>query len=418
MSPMINPVLNSDDADRQLERLTTDGERIAEALVALEAHPGYVFLTGAMLTGPSAELWQATKTDIALLYQRFDFYRAVLDKARQVRARRNRPGINELTELTELLLGESVELSTEEIPLGRRNLIGPSSITHRMSLQELISSMDTSFQRASDVVVAADEVWSAALHTLDPLDKRLDNARELCASLGLGEARHPLFTELDEIGTALAALHARAFAEPFSLYDGKPGSGHPNLSDADRLATRLGAVQRELDSIAVVRNELDQRVGAARSAIDTLAARVGQAREAYAVALEKITAPAIAEVFDETPMLRRQLDDVRVLVERHDWPQVSTALAAVTSATNGAAARVTDVQDTANALLARRAELRGRLDAYRVKAAQLRLTEDAEITACYQAAYDLLWTVPCDLRAATRALNRYQQAISAKGPTP
>jgi hypothetical protein len=53
-----------------------------------------------------------------------------------------------------------------------------------------------------------------------------------------------------------------------------------------------------------------------------------------------------------------------------------------------------------------------------VKAAQLRVTEDVEITARYQEAYDLLWTVPCDLRAATMALNRYQQAIAAKGPQP
>jgi hypothetical protein len=76
------------------------------------------------------------------------------------------------------------------------------------------------------------------------------------------------------------------------------------------------------------------------------------------------------------------------------------------------------VRDTAAALLGRRRELRGRLDAYRVKAAQLRLTEDAEISARYQEAHDLLWTVPCDLRAATMALNRYQQAIAARGPQP
>lgn len=417
MSAMTVPI-SQDDADRELTRLTTDGERIAEALIALEAHPGYLFLTGATLTGGSERKWADAKADIALLYQRFGSYRTVLDKAREVRGRRNRPGVGELTELTTLLRGDAVELSTEEIPLGRRNLTGPSTVTHRMTLSELVRGMDTSFQRASDVVVSADEVWSAAVRTLDPLDERLDKARELSASLGLGEARHPLFTELDDIGTRLGALRSRAFADPFSLYRGAPGSGNVDLSDADGLIARLTAATAELDSIAAVRAEADQRIGMAAMSIDTVAASVAEARTAYATVLDKIASPAIAEVFDETPALRAQLDDVRTLVARHDWPGLTGALAAVTTATTQAAARVRDVRDTADALLGRRSELRGRLDAYRVKAAQLRLTEDPEITASYQAAYDLLWTVPCDLRAATRALNRYQQAISARGQTP
>jgi hypothetical protein len=97
---------------------------------------------------------------------------------------------------------------------------------------------------------------------------------------------------------------------------------------------------------------------------------------------------------------------------------VSAALDALAAATERAREQVGEIRDTAAALLGRRAELRGRLDAYRVKAAQLRLAEDAEIAARYQEAYDLLWTVPCDLRAATKALNRYQQAIAARGPKP
>jgi hypothetical protein len=413
MPVMTYSVLTPDDADRELNRLITDGERIGEALIALEAHPGYVFLQGATLTDGSAQMWQDAKADMALLYQRFDAYCGVLDKAREVRSRRNRPGPNELAELTTLLRGSAVELSTEEIPLGRRNLTGPSTITHRMSLAELLTSMDAAFQRVSDVVVAADDVWSAAVRMLDPLDARLDRAREQCAALGLGEARHPLFTELDTIGQRLGALRARAFADPLALYDGKLGKGRPDLAEADRLATRLTKAANELDSIAAVRTELDQRLGMARTSIDAVAARVTEARTAHALVLEKIAAPAIADVHDDTPALRMQLDDVGRLVQRHDWPGVSAALADLATATNQAAQRVADVQDTANALLDRRSELRGRLDAYRVKAAQLRLTEDPEITACYREAYDLLWTAPCDLRAATRALNRYQQAISA-----
>lgn len=412
------PVLSQDDVDRELTRLTGDGERIAEALLALEAHPGYLFLQGATLTGRTQEQWHAARADIGLLYQRFDLYHSVLDRAREVRARRNRPGAAELAELTTLLRGDAVVLSTEEIPLDRRNLTGPTTITHTMTLAELVRGMDRTYQRASDLVVAADDVWSAVVRTLDPLDEQLDGARELCASLGLGEARHPLFTELDTISSAIAALRARAFADPLTLYSGEPGDGRPDLADADRIGARVTTLRTELDALATVRAELDQRIAAARAAIDGVAAEEARARADYDLILDKIRSPAIPPVPDGTAELRTRLAGVSGLVARHDWSGVATELAELAAATDAAHARAHDVRDTAAALLGRRKELRGRLDAYRVKAAQLRLTEDAEITARYQEAHDLLWTVPCDLRAATRALNRYQQAIAARGPQP
>ena len=65
------------------------------------------------------------------------------------------------------------------------------------------------------------------------------------------------------------------------------------------------------------------------------------------------------------------------------------------------------------ALLARRDELRGLLDAYQIKAARLGAAEDSELSKLYDEAHGLLWTVPCDLVAAGAAVTRYQQAILA-----
>ncbi|MGH3881629.1 MAG: hypothetical protein ACRDSK_31790, partial [Actinophytocola sp.] len=62
-------------------------------------------------------------------------------------------------------------------------------------------------------------------------------------------------------------------------------------------------------------------------------------------------------------------------------------------------------------LLDRRAELRGRLEAYRVKAARLGYGEDLALEKLHLRAQELLFTAPCDLAAATRALNRYQQGL-------
>lgn len=411
------PTLTQDAADRELDRLTTDGNRIAEALVALENHPGYRFLQGAALTGRTVTLWDEARTGVALLYQSFDYYRDIVTKAQEIRTRRNRLSTSDLAELTTLLRGSAIELGTEEIPLGKRNLTGPSTITHRMTLAELVAGMDTSFQRATDIAVATDEVWSAMVRILDPLDDGMDKARELAASLGLGEVRDPLFIEVDDIGTALADLRSRAFADPLGLYRGDPGSGRPDLAEAETLQRRLATVRDRLAALAAVRVEYDDKVARAATAIDGVATAEADAKTAYELVLEKIAAPAIAPVPNGTPPLRARLAGLAALVAHHEWSLVVDELGILARETDQARDRAAEVRDTATALLDRRSELRGRLDAYKVKAARLRLAEDAELSTYYQQAYDLLWTVPCDLRAATKALNRYQQAITAKGAT-
>jgi hypothetical protein len=46
-----------------------------------------------------------------------------------------------------------------------------------------------------------------------------------------------------------------------------------------------------------------------------------------------------------------------------------------------------------------------------VKAARLGHAEDGELSRLHDEAHRILFTAPCDLAAATRALNRYRQAI-------
>src|SRR5882757_343843 len=298
------PLLTPDEVDRTLARLTLDGDRIAGALVALETHPGYQFLTGARPAGRTATLWARTQADITLLYQWFGAYRTVMDNAAVVRARRTKPGVTELTELTALLRGSAVELATEEIPLERRNVAGPSTVTRRMTLAELVAAMDTTYQRATEVVVAADEAWSEFVRLADALEQRLDAGRELAGSLGLGEVRDPLFTALGDIGTDLADVRARAFADPLAFYRGEVGAGKPDLGEVTVLADRLAAVRTDLDALAATRAGFDERVGRARGAIDALTELTAAATKAHELVLTKIADVPATEVPFEADRLR------------------------------------------------------------------------------------------------------------------
>jgi hypothetical protein len=74
--------------------------------------------------------------------------------------------------------------------------------------------------------------------------------------------------------------------------------------------------------------------------------------------------------------------------------------------------RAQELASAADGLIARRNELRGRLDAYRSKAASHRLDEHDTLAPLHRTARTLLYTAPCDLHAATKAVYAYQKALT------
>ncbi|MGH3927984.1 MAG: hypothetical protein ACRDTT_34830, partial [Pseudonocardiaceae bacterium] len=65
-------------------------------------------------------------------------------------------------------------------------------------------------------------------------------------------------------------------------------------------------------------------------------------------------------------------------------------------------------------LLAKRQELRGRLEAFKAKAADFELAEDIELATVYRQAHEVLWRAPCDLSIAAESVERYLRAVRHK----
>ena len=100
---------------------TAERESIQTNLLDLDGSFGKQILAGATLTGESKLRWEAAATDLATLWEIFNAYAAVLDKAAELMAGPRRPSDRELAQVTTLLTGPSVEL-TRQKPLGRRGL--------------------------------------------------------------------------------------------------------------------------------------------------------------------------------------------------------------------------------------------------------------------------------------------------------
>lgn len=378
-------------------------DRISNDLLDLEGHPGHQLLKGAELSGVTQERWAEARERLATLWVLFDAYRRVIDEAERLLARSPRPGPAELAELSRLLAGPSVELKPEEVPVERRSLARISA--ERLSLDDVVARMDTAYQQVAQLVAAADDAWSALLPRLDEADAARQAAERLLRTLG--GADH----ELDRLGRELAELRRRVRGDPLSFVSG----GTADTAALERVAAALAARRDHLEQAVKVREdfpararELEERVAAVRAAED--AARAARDR-----AIIKIKDPVLPRLPRQAATLADRLAGLATLRAAGDWAAVARAAGDLERAAAEALRQAHEATKAIDALLERRNELRGRLEAFQAKALRQGLAEHPELLRLFRQAQDLLWTAPCDLRQATRAVSGYQRALREIG---
>ncbi|TDB86514.1 hypothetical protein E1264_17675 [Actinomadura sp. KC216] len=395
--------MSRDEADRALERLRDERERISAALLELEAHQGYQLLEGAALDGETRRVQSEVRAGLASLWALFDVYGRTLGAAEDLRARHAKPGQAQLKELTWLLTGPSVELPAEEVPLERRTLLSVPS-GEKLTLRAAVERMTPLYEEAARAVAALDAVWSALLSRLAEVEAERRSAEELLESLGGTEP------ELDRLRADLAAVAAVVRSDPMALArDGRADTGR-----LDALRAGLAEVRRGLEEAERLRDGFADRVRAVAAVLDRLRETEAEARRVRDEVLAKIVNPALPEVPELSAALADRLAAVARPAQGDGWSDLAQRVAGLERAANDALDRTREAAGVIRGLLDRREELRGRLEGYRVKAARLGHAEDTELIQIYEQARELLWTSPCDLRKATVTLSGYQQAINAR----
>jgi hypothetical protein len=398
-------VLSKEQIDLSLEKLGQDGDRIAESLMEMDSHAGHQLLRGAALTGTSATRWAETSTAMTTLWDQFATYKSFLERAREVRARRSRPGEEELAELTELLSGPVVELNAQQVPIERRSLTGPSTVIDRITLTELVERMNKTFSQVTEVLATAETAWSDAIGQLDALAEELTATTELADSIAAGD--RTVAATLNRIRRRIDDVRELAITDMLSLDAG--------ADPLPEMAAELTELRARLESLAEIRDTFDDRLGMLDLALSDVEALETTARQTYTAVQQKIASPGLPEPTDAVSRgLRGRLRELAGKRARGDWPRLAVEADALADAAANALESARRTLGAMSGLFDRRAELRGRLEAYRVKAARIGFAEDLELERRHQEAQELLFTAPCDLAAATRALNRYQQAIQQR----
>ncbi|GIG91189.1 coiled-coil domain-containing protein [Plantactinospora endophytica] len=394
------------EADRVLDVLGAAHDRASAAMYALDGRPELALLRGTRQTGETAQVAAGLLARADALWSQFAAFGEVLGQAREVRARRSRPGDVELRELGDLLRAPVVGLDAAGTVLDDAagapfERVGLTELARRIEAEaaELAGSL-------SELEAARDRLAGWFGRLTDALRRLRVDAVEL--------------DQLDRLDRAVEEAYQDALADPF----GAAGTGSVGNGLRDglrRFEAELADLAGRLAELTQVRDGYPDRAARLAAELDELAGTAAETARVHALALAKIANSALPELpRDPGPALRAQLAQLGQVHREHRWAQVGAELVALERGVADARRRAAEFHEAADGLLRRRAELRGRLDAYRAKAGRLGLIEHTELSARYRQARDLLYTSPCDLSAATRAVVAYQRHLNhlAERPTP
>lgn len=424
------PVMSREEVDRALARLAAERDAVEAALLALQEHSGRRLLEGAPLSGRTLERWSVAEPGLTLLWTLFDRYAEALASAVAVRARRNRPGGAELAELSELLSGPAVTVSGGQLPDSGGPV--PVRLVEQLSLAELLDRMNAWYATVYEVVAATDAVWSALPARIDLLLAELGRVRMLSGSVGVRSGAHPLADDLDGLEQELTELRAEVRTDPLALWrPGRvpaqrgtgggalgPGSvaGAVDTERFDRAGRALDGVRMELDGLLRLRDEAHDRLQQVGDLLQRADSTLAEARRARGEVLAKIAATEVPAVPGPASALRERIGLAVELQQTGQWHRLAPLLDTLEDVAAKELGRARQSLTEVAQPLAIRAELRGRLEAYKAMAARLGVAEDPVVIERFEKARWLLWSAPCDLRAAAEAVARFQQALRPAAP--
>src|SRR3989440_5821172 len=224
------PVMTRDQAAAAVKAAVAERDAIQANLLELDSSFGKHRLAGAEPTGATKRRGAPTAATLGTLWQVFSAYSPVVAQAAEAAARHLGP--RELAAISGLLAGRSVQLASGPAPLAGRDLADPGH--EDLTMATAVARMRGAFSAVTEVVTAAEHVWTEVAGRLDAVGADLARVTPLATTLG-DEA---LTGNLTAAQGNLARLRDTLNSDPLALWQ---PDGAVDTSGADRLAERVSA---------------------------------------------------------------------------------------------------------------------------------------------------------------------------------
>jgi hypothetical protein len=400
---ILNRAVDVRTIDALIKRYGAAESRIAANLVEFDDHPTYQLLTNDTLSGLTHQRLAAVMADAPLLWRWLTQLTGILERARGLRGD-GRVASDRRAELARLLDSPALLLATEEVPLAERDLTGRSTADKHVTIEQLINLMRTTYEPIRDGVAEVDRIWRLVL-------PRLEAGRSTLVILG-DELRSLAINEPAELSAARAQMErteALIIEDPLGL----------GVSGGRNLDAAVSAAAERVANVVRKRSSLSADIGSTEAILAELRVIRAVAAASWSEATAKIAAPvglirppstsiidgnnglaARAESFEGAGAdWQRQRADV------DQWFDLAERLRAQLERAAAVNATPLDLRD----------ELRGRLSAFRAKAAATARSEDPALIDLADQAHNELFTTPTDLDRAVDLVQTFAAALRSSG---
>lgn len=395
--------LTADGAESKIKALEQLIATSSTNMVELTSERTFMMLgspTFTRLSGDTKKQCEAVIPAFEELFGMITLMQTQVDKAKAIMA--NLPRIAgrdaKLLEVTTLL--SEIKLPPVAVPLEKRGLLTGAELTQTVSADRLLEAMATSFTEANQLIFKIKGAWA----TLNgKVSKHEDDLKALQQeALGLGCST----PELNEAERALAAVRSAINGDPLSA-DGNFEAQVVPVIEACR--TRLAQLKALKSQVVSQLAEAEQ----ALAHLKTTHASSLQAVEERKVKLtidheDQLTMPLDDKVIEQ---LATWLERLKTTVGDGKFQAASVGLVNWTAQVLNRTSSAASAFQANDALLRERRDMRGLIEALKVRASAEGMAEDATLAAMFAKVSQLLYSRPTPMTEARRLVKEYQDKV-------
>jgi hypothetical protein len=395
--------LTADGAENKIKALEQLIATSSTNLVELTSERTFMMLgspTFARLSGDTKKQCEAVIPAFEELFGMITLMQTQVDKAKAIMA--NLPRIAgrdaKLLEVTTLL--SEIKLPPVAVPLEKRGLLTGAELTQTVSADRLLEAMATSFTEANQLIFKIKGAWA----TLNgKVSKHEDDLKALQQeALGLGCST----PELDEAERALAAVRGAINGDPLSA-DGNFEA---------QVVPVIEACRTRLAQLKALKSQVVSQLAEAEQALAHL-------KTTHASSLQAVEERKVKLTIDHEDQLTMPLDD-KVIEQLVAWLQrlkttvgdgkfqaASVGLVNWTAQVLNRTSSAESAFQANDALLRERRDMRGLIEALKVRAGAEGMAEDATLAAMFAKVSKMLYSRPTPMTEARRLVKEYQDAV-------
>lgn len=401
-TPLLTP-LTADGAESKIKALEQLIATSTDNMVELTHERTYMMLgspTFARLSGDTKQQCEAVIPAFEELFGMLALMQTQVDKAKAIMANLPRIAGREakLLEVTTLL--SEIKLPPVAVPLEKRGLLTGAELTQTVSADRLMEAMATSFTEANQLIFKIKAAWANLNGKVSKHEDDLKLLQQEALDLG---ATAP---ELVEAERALSAVRTAINGDPLAADGNFEAQVVPVLEASRTRLAQLKALKAQVvGQLAEAEQALAQLKTTHASSLQAVEERKAKLTIEHE---EQLTMPLDDKVIDQ---LVGWLERLKTTVGDGKFQAASVGLVNWTAQVLNRTSSAESAFQANDALLRERRDMRGLIEALKVRAGAEGMAEDAALAAMFAKVSKMLYSRPTPMTEARRLVKEYQDKV-------